>query len=80
MSDKNTDSQQDHTYDAAQFNNQTSSDEQSQYNTLQCDNAVNIPTWSKFNSSTIILFDTYEKIGANDTTINDAHNHSALVG
>ena len=43
---------------------------------MQRENAVNIPTRSKFNNSTIELFDTYEKIGANDTTINDAHNRS----
>jgi hypothetical protein len=75
VSDKNTDPQQDHTYDAAEFHNQTSNNEQPHYNTLQRDNAANIPIWS--NSSTI-LFDTYEKIGADNTTINDAHNRFKL--
>jgi hypothetical protein len=72
VSDKNTDP---HTYDATEFHNNTSSNEEPHYNTLQRDNAANILTWS--NNSTI-LFDTYEKIGSNNTTTNDAHNHSKL--
>jgi hypothetical protein len=73
VSDKNTDPQQDHTYDTAEFHNQTNSNEEPQYNynTLQRDNTASFPTWS--NSSTI-LFDTYDKIGANNTTISDAHS------
>ena len=69
VSDKNIDPQQDHTYDAVQFNNQNSNNEQPHYNTLQRENAANIPIWSK--SSKIL--NTYEKIGVNNTT-NGAHN------
>ena len=41
---------------------------------MQHDSATSIPKWS--NCSTISLFDTYKKIGANNTPINDVHNCS----